>query len=38
VHWHVVGRADLTRYEDDHAPAVVKPNPGEVYGQLPVPG
>ena len=24
VHWHVVGRAELTRYEDDHAPAVVK--------------
>ena len=22
VHWHVVGRAELTRYEDDHAPAV----------------
>ena len=21
VHWHVVGRAELTRYEDDHAPA-----------------
>src|SRR3954447_8965628 len=24
VHWHVVGRAELTRYEDDHAPGVVK--------------
>jgi len=23
VHWHVVGRAELTRYEDDHEPAVV---------------
>ncbi len=23
VHWQVVGRAELTRYEDDHAPAVV---------------
>ena len=23
VHWHVVGRAELTRYEDDHAPAVI---------------
>jgi acyl-CoA dehydrogenase len=23
VHWHVVGRAELTRYEDDHDPAVV---------------
>src|SRR5690349_5072935 len=22
VHWHVVGRAELSRYEDDHAPAV----------------
>ncbi|QXC63604.1 acyl-CoA dehydrogenase family protein [Aquihabitans sp. G128] len=22
VHWHVVGRAELTRYEDDHEPAV----------------
>ena len=22
VHWHVVGRAELTRYEDDHAPTV----------------
>ncbi len=22
VHWHVVGRAELTRYEDDHAPIV----------------
>ena len=22
VHWHVVGRAELTRYEDDHAPVV----------------
>ncbi|HET9731276.1 MAG TPA: acyl-CoA dehydrogenase family protein [Acidimicrobiales bacterium] len=22
VHWHVVGRAELTRYEEDHAPAV----------------
>jgi acyl-CoA dehydrogenase len=22
VHWHVVGRAELTRYEDDHDPAV----------------
>jgi acyl-CoA dehydrogenase len=21
VHWHVVGRAELTRYEDDHAPS-----------------
>ena len=21
VHWHVVGRAELTRYEDDHEPA-----------------
>ena len=24
VHWHVVGRAELTRYEDDSAPAVGK--------------
>jgi acyl-CoA dehydrogenase len=23
VHWHVVGRAELTRYEDDHDPAVL---------------
>ena len=22
VHWHVVGRAELTRYEDDRAPSV----------------
>ena len=22
VHWHVVGRAELTRYENDHSPAV----------------
>ena len=22
VHWHVVGRAELTRYEDDHASTV----------------
>jgi acyl-CoA dehydrogenase len=22
VHWHVVGRAELTRYEEDHAPAI----------------
>ena len=21
VHWHVVGRAELTRYEDDHDPS-----------------
>ena len=26
VHWHVVGRAELTRYEDDHAPLVVPRN------------
>ena len=29
VHWHVVGRAELTRYEDDHAPA---PRLGEDVG------
>lgn len=23
VHWAVVGRAELTRYEDDHAPAII---------------
>ena len=22
VHWHVVGRAELTRYEDDHSPTI----------------
>ena len=26
VHWHVVGRAELNRYSDDSAPAVVKGN------------
>jgi acyl-CoA dehydrogenase len=26
VHWHVVGRAELNRYSDDSAPAIVKGN------------
>ena len=34
VHWHVVGRAELTRYEDDHAPAVVKTTVSELGGQF----
>jgi acyl-CoA dehydrogenase len=31
VHWHVVGRAELTRYEDDHAPAVDSGREGVVF-------
>ncbi len=31
VHWHVVGRAELTRYEDDHAPAVDSGREGTVF-------
>jgi acyl-CoA dehydrogenase len=34
VHWHVVGRAELTRYEDDHAPAVIKTTAAELGGQF----
>ena len=34
VHWHVVGRAELTRYEDDHAPAVGKGTAAELGGQF----
>src|SRR4051794_9416353 len=34
VHWHVAGGADLTRYEDDHAPAVVKTTASELGGQF----
>ncbi len=34
VHWHVVGRAELTRYENDHAPAVVKTAATEPGGQF----
>jgi acyl-CoA dehydrogenase len=34
VHWHVVGRAELTRYEDDHAPAVVTTAAAELGGQF----
>lgn len=34
VHWHVVGRAELTRYEDDHAPAVVKTTGTDLGGQF----
>ena len=30
VHWHVVGRAELTRYEDDHAPSVPPASTREV--------
>jgi acyl-CoA dehydrogenase len=31
VHWHVVGRAELTRYEDDHAPATDLGREGTVF-------
>src|SRR3954464_14622581 len=31
VHWHVVGRAELTRYEDDHAPGVATGREGTVF-------
>jgi acyl-CoA dehydrogenase len=34
VHWYVVGRAELTRYEDDHAPGVVKTTSAELGGQF----
>ncbi|MGZ4784525.1 MAG: acyl-CoA dehydrogenase family protein, partial [Acidimicrobiales bacterium] len=31
VHWHFVSRAELTRYEDDHAPAVQSGREGTVF-------
>ena len=32
VHWHVVGRAELTRYEDDHASTIGPKNEGSTSG------
>jgi acyl-CoA dehydrogenase len=34
VHWHVVGRAELTRYETDHAPMVGKGDSTDQGGQF----
>ena len=34
VHWHVVGRAELNRYANDSAPAVVKTTDAELGGQF----
>ena len=34
VHWHVVGRAELNRYADDSAPAIVKTTDAKLGGQF----
>ncbi|HEU4840544.1 MAG TPA: acyl-CoA dehydrogenase family protein [Ilumatobacteraceae bacterium] len=34
VHWHVVGRAELNRYANDSAPAVVKTTDAKLGGQF----
>jgi acyl-CoA dehydrogenase len=37
VHWHVVGRAELNRYANDSAPAIVKTTDAKLGGQFPGP-
>ena len=34
VHWHVVGRAELNRYANDSAPAIVKTTDAKLGGQF----